>query len=112
MSWKQVAQSIVIDFLISSLILFISVQRDSQVVINFCKKKRINFKASRYIKLRQKFVILLTSYDIIILSCIRSELNLVNCLTKGLNRIKILKLSRGDEALPIKGLLIVGTQIL
>ena len=95
---------------ISSPIPLISIHCDSRAAIEFCKRKLINTKESRHIKLRQKFVKRKEKLQIVSISHIATDLNLADCLTKGLNRTKVLMSSRGMGLSIIKDLPAVETQ--
>ena len=80
---------------ISSSIPPIAIHYDSRAAIEFCKRKLINTKVSRHIKLRQKSVRRKENLHVISINHVATELNLADCLTKGLNRTKVLMSSRG-----------------
>jgi hypothetical protein len=81
--------------LVSSPVPPISIHCDSKAAIDFCKKKLVNSKLNRHIKRRQKSVRQQNNRQIISLNFVKSEHNVADCLTKGLNRTKVLESSRG-----------------
>jgi len=76
---------------------------DSQVAI--CKVSSKNFNEKRrHLRVRHKFIRNLITDGIISLDFVRLERNIVDLLTKGLERQQVLKSSRGIELKPINWL--------
>jgi hypothetical protein len=97
--------------LISQSIPSILINCDSRAAIGFCKKKLINSKLNGHFKRRQKSIKQNIKNEIVTIQHVRSENNFADCLTKGLNRTKVLSSLRGwDYAL--KRFLAVATQFL
>lgn len=77
----------------------VSIRCDSQVAIARAKNKIYNGK-SHHIRLRHNIVRDLISSGVINLEYVRTELNLADPLTKGLNKKLVQQASRGTRLVP------------
>ena len=80
----------------------ISLLCDNEAAINTCRNSEYNKRNRRHNSVRHKTIRYLVKNGIVTLEFVRSEDNLVDRLTKGLARSKVIITSRGMGLKPIK----------